>query len=65
LFGTANALKEPNKNVIYKQLKKLNIMKAIKGIIAYSVENGNLHVGNNFTTYKYARQKWNSRRRFT
>jgi len=40
-------------------------MKAIKGLIAYSVENGNLYVGKNFTTYRYARQKWNSQRRFT
>ena len=40
-------------------------MNAIKGIIAYTVENGNLHVGKNFTTYRYARQKWNSQRRFT
>jgi len=40
-------------------------MNAIKGIIAYTVENGNLHVGRNFTTYRYTRQKWNSQRRFT
>lgn len=40
-------------------------MKAIKGLIAYTVENGNLYVGQHFTTYRYARDKWNSQRRFT
>ncbi len=40
-------------------------MKTIKGLIAYTVENGNLYVGKHFTSYKYARDKWNSQRRFT
>jgi hypothetical protein len=40
-------------------------MKTLKGIIAYSVENGNMHIGKRFTTYRTTRQKWNSQRRFS
>jgi len=40
-------------------------MKALKGLLAYTVNNDSLYSGKHFIMYKTKRQKWNSQRRFS